>query len=540
MKFPKFELPGKKKEAIKEGTAAPKKSRSSFKLPFKLPLDLGGVFSKSTVAIEIGELWLKIACASEVKKGKFRLTHAAAEPIQGLSAVEVSQKILSFSRQHALKAGKVLISFPTQHLTARILSLPSIDPKEIADIVELQAVKQTPYSREEITSGFRILSSDASGYSRIFLAIAHRDTASQYFQVAEMALLLPNQISPAIEGLRLWAQKAVSPVQVESDELILLLDVDAGATEFVILNGTKFLFGRSLAVGSLQLQQGQTAETEFLREVTRTLESGGEDFQSAKVSRILVTGAQDAIKTVAALLSRELNLPSDVVPAFQPWSDQVASQPSAEIAAKPVSFSSLTGHLLSAEVSPVNLMPPEVRMRKQLEERAKELAFMGTLFLTLVMLGSMVAFEKIYKRNTYLDFLKKEYEEIRTPAEEVEKLTGKIHLAHEQMSGGGGFLEVMNDINDLVPENIIMTSVQYSGKDRNVVLRGLSKEMSAVFQFLSTLEAAPYLEMVKTRNVTKRKVEDQELSEFEIVASIASGVGKNGPDGIRSPEGAPV
>ena len=533
MKFPKFQLPGQKKE---EGSSA------KISLPsLKLPANLENLLSKSSLGIEIGELWLKIASASEIKKGRSKLTHLFAEPIQGLSAVEVSQKILSFTQQHALKPSKVLISFPTQHLTARILSLPSTDPKEIADIVELQAVKQTPYSREEITSGFRILGSDAAGYSRIFLAIAHRDTASQYFQAAEMALLLPERITPSIEGLRLWAQKAVSPAPVATDELTLLLDVDAAATEFVILKGTQFLFGRSLGVGGLQLQQGAGVETEFLREVTRTLEAGGDDFQSTKVARILITGASDAIKTVAALLSRELNLPSEIIPAFGPWPDRISPKLSEEISGKPVSFSSLTGHLLSNEVSPVNLMPPEVRMRKQLEERAKELAFMGTLFLTLVMLGSMIAFEKIYKRNSYLDFLKKEYEEIRISAEEVEKLVGKMNLAEEQISGGSGFLEVMNDINDLVPENIILTSVQYSGRDRNVVLRGLSPEMSAVFQFLSTLEAAPYLEMVKTRNVTKRKVEDQELSEFEIVANIiVGGTGQERQDEIRSPEGAPV
>lgn len=502
---------------------------------------LPGGFSKSSLAIEIGELWLKMAAASETPKGPGKLTHTAAEPIQGMTALEVSQKILSFIRERNLKPGKVLISFPTQHLTARILSLPSTDPKEIADIVDLQAVKQTPYSREEITSGFRILGSDASGYSRIFLAIAHRDTAAQYFQVAESALLLPNKISPAMEGLRLWAQKAVAPVQVESEDLILLLDVDAGTTEFVILNGAKFLFGRNLAVGSIQLQQGPGAETEFLREVQRTLESGGEDFQPSKVTRILITGAPEAIKTVAALLSRELNLPSEVIPAFQPWGDKVAPQPAEEVLTKPVSFAALTGHLLSTEVSPVNLMPPEVRMHKQLEERAKELAFMGTLFLTLVMLSSMVAFEKIYKRNSYLDYLKKEYKQVRAQSEDVEKLAGKMRLAQEQMSGGGGYLEVMNDVNVLVPENIIMTSVQYSGRDRNIVLRGLSPEMSAVFQFLSTLEAAPYLEMVKTRNVTKRKVEDRELSEFEIVANISkTGAGQELSGGIQSPGGAPV
>lgn len=533
MKLPKFQWPGKRKE----GTAP-----RSFAMPvFKIPGFLTGSFTKNSIAIEIGDMWLKVAAAAEIKKGCPRLTHVVAEPIQGLSTIEVSQKILNFVRDHALNPSRVLISFPTQYLTARILSLPSTDPKEIGDIVELQAVKQTPYSREEITSGFRILGSDAAGYSRIFLAIAHRDTAAQYFQAAELALLLPNQISPSLEGLRLWAQKALIQAPADTDELIMLLDVDAATTEFMILNGPKFLFGRSLGVGSLQLQQGQGAETEFLREVTRTLESGGDDFQSAKVTRILVTGVPDVIKAVAALLSRELNLPSEVIQSFQPWSEQVAPQPAEEVLGKPVSFSSLTGHLLSLEVSPVNLMPPEVRMRKKLEERAKELAFMGTLFLTLVMLGSMITFEKIYKRNTYLDVLKKEYADIRKPAEDVEKLVGKMKLAQDQMSGGGGFLEVMNDIHSLVPDNIILTSVQYSGKDHNVVLRGLSPEMSAVFQFLTTLEAAPYLEMVKTRNVTKRKVDDRELSEFEIVANITtSGANQESKGGIKSPGGTPV
>lgn len=514
MKFPKISIPGNKpgKKIIPE---------SFQKLSMKLPFSFGGGFSKSVLGIEIGEMWLKMAVAQEAAKGAFRLSHTGAEPIQGLSALEVSQKILNFTRQHSVKPSKTLISFPTQHLTTRILSLPSTDPKEIADIVDLQAVKQTPYSREEITSSFRILSSDAAGYSRIFLAIAHRETAAQYFQVTEMALLPPARICPALEGLRLWAEKAVVPALAESEDLTLLLDVDASATEFVILQGTQFKFGRSLAVGGLQLEQGGSAEGDFFREVSRTLEAGGEDFQSSKVTRVVVTGIPEVMKTVAALLSRELSVPCETVSAFEAWGEKVLPQPAEEILGKPVSFSSLTGHLLSTEVSPINLMPPEVKVRRQLEDRAKELALAGTLFLTLVMLGSMIAFEKIYKRTSYLDYLKQEHEAIRGSSEDVEKLVDKMRLAQEQMSGGSGVLEVMNDLNQLVPDSILMTSFQYSSRDKNIILRGVSPEMSAVFQFLTTLEAAPYLEMVKTRNVTKRKTEEQELSEFEIIANIA-------------------
>src|SRR5205823_5067615 len=112
------------------------------------------------------------------------------------------------------------------NLTTRILALPSVDPREIKDIVELQAVKQTPYTREEITSGFYRLESDASGYSRILLAIAHRDTPTRYFRIAELAGLLADRITVSVEGVEAWFQMAMSREQPDAAKIVLLLDVN--------------------------------------------------------------------------------------------------------------------------------------------------------------------------------------------------------------------------------------------------------------------------------------------------------------------------
>ena len=56
----------------------------------------------------------------------------------------------------------------------RILVTVDARQKEIADMVDLQIGKQTPYSRGEIVSGYRILGSIRDGYTQVMLAIAQR------------------------------------------------------------------------------------------------------------------------------------------------------------------------------------------------------------------------------------------------------------------------------------------------------------------------------------------------------------------------------
>ena len=132
----------------------------------------------------------------------------------------------------------------------------------------------------------------------------------------------------------------------------------------------------------------------------------------------------------------------------------------------------------------------------------------------------MVSFGKIYKKASYLEQLRKDYAAVHRDSGEVEKLVAKMKLADEQMAAGGGFLDVLADISQIIPDNIMLTGLQFSGQDKNVVLRGVSSEMSAVFQFLTILEGAPHLQSVKTRNVTKRKVGDKEVAEFEMAANL--------------------
>ncbi len=514
-----------KKIAVK----IPKFSLPDFK---SLRLPMGK--KKQILVLEIGEEWLKIAGAEE--KGPDRkIVFLTAQSIQGFSELDIAQAISQFLLARNFKPDTVIISHPTHNLTMRILALPSTDPKEIKDIVDLQAVKQTPYTRDEITTDFDLIESDPSGYSRVLVAISHRDVASRYYRIAELARLTPERIALSLGGIRHWFKMLKNAI--DEKENILLLDVDWGTTDLLILKNGKIVFSRSLGIGAKQLgQAGAAMDQEFLKEVQRSMESGNAELKDEKIGRLVLTGTETPpLKDLCALLARELNMPCEVIGVAREIPGSFLSPSADQIKEFTVSFAALTGLSLSVQPTEINLLPPEIQVRKGLEERSRDLAFLGTLLLALVMIVSLTSFEKIYKKNNDLNLLKKEYEKIRPEAEGLERLVAKMKLAQLQASGGS-FMDALRDVNQIIPDNITLTAFDYNGQDKNVTIRGLSAEMSAVFQFLSTLEATPELEFVKTRNVTKRKVGDKDMAEFEIVANLR----QPGPAGLKPPAAGPA
>lgn len=475
---------------------------------------------QQTLILEIGEDWIKLLGLVQAGQEK-KITCLEAISINGANELLKSEKIGQFLKKNNFKPQYTYILHPSQNLTTRILSLPSTDPNEIKDIIALQAVKQTPYTKEEISTGFHIIDSDGTGYSRVFLAISHRDVASAYFRIGEFGGVSANQINISLEGVRSWYEAA--NLAKERETATVLLDVDWASTEVLILQGSKMIFSRSMSFGLKHLEERTMAvETEFLPELQRSLDAGAPELKGAVISRIILTGISKKIQDAVPVIARELSLPCEYVFNFQPFAEKVAQTLQDSIQKCSCSFAALLGFAFNPHPADINLIPSQIEAKKGLEDRAKDLAILGSLLLALVMLISVISFEKIYKKDQYLKYLKSEYSKIEAPAEEVERVVAKMKLASEQLNIGGNLLDVLYEITEVLPPNIYLTSVQYNALESNMVIRGMSEEMSAVFKLLSTLEAAPHLEFVKTRSVTKRKIDDKEMAEFEISAEIAT------------------
>lgn len=495
-------------------------------LALRVPPFLIAGKKRRILVAEMGEEWMKVAaCLEDGKKKKVKFI--SAFPLKDVSETALAQKINELLQSQTFKPTDVLITEPTNRLTIRLLMLPSTEPREIKDILELQAVKQTPYSREEITTGFHIIGHDGGGYSRVLLAIAHRDVVSRDFRILETAKLAAGRVAPSLEGIQNWychVEAKQAEAETES-KTILLLDVDWNFSELLILTDRRLIFNRSLSIGAKHIkEQGLVMEGELLREVQRSMESAQPELKEHKITQVVLTGTSAPQKNLLALLSRELNMPCEIVPVFRNFEEIIPAAQMDSVKDLPLSFASLLGQLLNPASTGINLLPAEIMVRKTLEEHARDLALLGTLLLGLMMLISAVSFEKIYKRGAYRKMLETEYDSIRREAGEVERLVAKMRLAQEQRGSGEGFLDVLHGINAVIPNDIYLTSFQYEDKDKQLVIRGISEsEMPAVFQFVAALEGTDHLKSVKARNVSKKKVDNIDVSEFEIIAGIGKG-----------------
>ncbi|MDA0577316.1 MAG: hypothetical protein O3B24_04370, partial [Verrucomicrobia bacterium] len=119
------------------------------------------------VIVEIGNDWLKVIQVDR-GGGGFSLARVALDkldPIRGPS----SERLAPLLRPFATSGGVVYGCLPRQLATVRILELPSTNPVEIGDMVELQAGKLTPYTKEEIVADYKIVGPGREGYTKVML-----------------------------------------------------------------------------------------------------------------------------------------------------------------------------------------------------------------------------------------------------------------------------------------------------------------------------------------------------------------------------------
>jgi len=97
--------------------------------------------------------------------------------------------------------------------TSKSIEVPSNDPKEIRSIINLQASRHTPYSREEVIIGHVNLGVLSNGNTKILLVIAHRNVIKERLDILEKCGLIAEKVLFAPEGVgkRLFQSMMILP-----------------------------------------------------------------------------------------------------------------------------------------------------------------------------------------------------------------------------------------------------------------------------------------------------------------------------------------
>ena len=472
--------------------------------------------SQEQVGIDLGGNHLKLARVI-VQANKRELIDVVHRDITGLSEEDISKAVKTAVEISKANAPEVVVTIPAHLVITKNIEIPSTDPREIMAIVNLQASRHTPYSREEIIVDYIHVGVYKQTYSRILLLIASREVIKRQFLIVEKAgfkcsgaLFAPEAIAATLDKFLKLSSRDVP---------IGSLHIDESSTDFMIISMDKPIFIRSIPVGTQHFfEEKERYRAKFVEEVRGSLEAY-EGESVGKVPHMLVlTGAVEATEGLDTMLAETERIPVHAVPYFRApiFSDEISKKISS---VRHLSFLNVIASTIAVPPPKVSLVPEEIRMRKDIEDRGRDLIKTGIFILSISLVLSVIFISKIYLKSLFLNSLKAKYATATEEAEKLEKSFGRATTVANYLSTRGYSLEVLADLVTLAPYDLELADIRYDAHGK-FSLGGTADSMSAVFSFVDKMEKSIYFKDVKTKYTTKRKAGKRDLVDFEIVATL--------------------
>jgi Tfp pilus assembly PilM family ATPase/Tfp pilus assembly protein PilN len=448
---------------------------------------------------------------------KKEVTQLFLHETAGLSDSEIV-KLVSSSLSTLKTKPKQIVSVVTcDSIITKNIEIPSVESKEIKEIINLQASRHTPYSREEVAVGHIHIGTYRQNYSKILLIIAARNIMERHCAILEKAGFKLEKIVLSSESLGRSTSKIF---KVADDNLpVILLHIDQNSSDFIITFKNKAVFIRSIPLGAQQLSGAEDRyRVRFAEEVKKSLEAyQNEDIEKMPYTAVL-TGATGELKQLEQPLNNSLQLPVKIMPYFNHL--ELSSQAQRKILeTRDISFLGLITSLLTAKDAEVDLVPEKVLLRKSLEKRTGELIRTGITVLVLFILIIAIFASKIYFQGVHLNKLNAQHTALSKEVSELEEDFNKISTIKEFLSSAGYSLEIISKIHEQIPMEVELNYIKFDEQNR-LALRGTAESRSAIYAFVERLEKAAYFRDAKTKYATTRREGLKDFSDFEIAATL--------------------
>ncbi len=456
-----------------------------------------------------------------VSPHKVEVTRLVNRPIGGLSDEEIAKTIRAAAAELKLANATVIDVLASSLVITKNIEIPSTNPSEIKEIIGLQAGRHTPYSREEIIVDYIDIGTFKRSYTKILLVIIARHLVKRHFEVLERAGLKLEQVHLAVEGVS-WAIPNLLKIDCK-DAPLGFLHIDEQSTDFAVVLDAKPLFIRSIPIGIQQLLDDPVqVPPKFAEEVKSSLESyQGEDIERP-VQAVLVTGAVEELKNLTAVMAERVHVPVRSVSYARSVTFGNEAFNRAGLIPQ-VSFLGVISCVCASRQMRLNLIPEEVRLRKALEERGRELMKAGILCLSVFVLIFCILLAKIVFSNAYLKRLGDKYQPLMQEASQLDQSFGRLSFIRNYLMKRGLSVEVLRELHSLVNDDIRLSDIRLDEQGR-CTIRGSAESMSVVFSLMEDMEKSRFFDEVKTKYTTKRREGSRDVTDFEIVSLTRRGL----------------
>jgi len=478
---------------------------------------------KGTTLLFLDDQWIKWVQLEGLTPPRV-IKQLFAYPIREMS----EQELIDFFQEQVLKANlnetQFLVATPSYLSTIRLLSVPSSNPQEIREMMDLQTEKLTPYAKEEILSDFKILGTDATGHSRVFLTVVREETVLRACRLIENVHCTLDRVGVDLEGFIHWFEHVAKKAgDFPKSGATLLIDIDSDITTIIALEKNIPYFNRGVSLGARLLKEyGTQGVSRLIEEIQASLDALNEEGHALQVTHAVITGLAKNIPTLPTLIEEELHLTAKFIPTFEYFSikEEVLST-TKEL--QQTSYTSLLG--LALHPGELDFTPEPIRLRKNFEARARALVKLGCLLFAGVILLSVLIFGHTYADQRYHASLKKAYEATFQDVQHIEQGMDYLKIIQSHLEDREVLLNTFKELNRHTSSSIEFRAVDFI-RGEEIRVRGISNQMSKVFEFATTLEQSPLFRDIETRRASKRKVEGKDVAEFEIICRLINEKGR--------------
>jgi Tfp pilus assembly PilM family ATPase/Tfp pilus assembly protein PilN len=444
----------------------------------------------------------------------------AKKDVHGVAPEQLPGVAKSLVAELGLNKPTAIYALSASSVTTKNIEVPSIDPAEIKSIIDLQAGRHTPYSREEILIGYINIGVFQRNYTKVLLVIVNRDQILKQVNVLMQAGIGIEKVVFAPEAAALFYAQVM---KVNSDDLpVGIIDLSHDTTDFMVQWNKTIVTSRSIPVGMNQLiKEGEPARQKLLAELGQSVEVYQNEDIGKPPSQYVLTSDDAKLQELKPALMDKLKTNINVMPYLD---HMTASQP---VMLKLVSEYNDDSFLNVMAVGKMldqlrlDLTPDEIRSQRAMEEKGRQVIVAAFYGLVLLCLVCAVFFTRIYFKGIYLDKLKADYEAKEKVVKVLDHVAQKTQIIKDYTSDRLITLDTLKTLYDLIPEEIYLQAVTLEDNG-TITIQGVSESMSRVFNLVTALEESTLFKNVKTKSTATKQERGKDVAAFELAFRLES------------------
>jgi len=465
------------------------------------------------IGIQIGGGGLRIVYTRQAGLRK-EILDVYGYDVGGLKEDDVADRIKMFLKGIKAKNAYAVLVVPSHLAITKNIEIPSQDPKEIADIMNLQAARHTPYAREEIIIDYKTIGTYRANYTKILLTIVTREIIRKQLNIVNKAGIETQRVCFSSEVVGRFLSDVF---RLNSDDFPSgLLYIDNSFSYFNIVFREESVFSRSITIGSKHFEDDYTRyASQFVEEVKKSIEVYRSEGIESVPQRIILLAAPDKYKGLASFLSSTVGIHSENASFI---GHLVVKDKVKKIftTVNPSLFLDVIASSFESARAQINLIPEEIKLKKVFQERSRQIIWTGFFVLSIVVIIFIMVASKITFRNLYLSKLDEELKPIHKEAKELEDKFRRIQLLKRYLSQRGVSLETLDKIYKNIPPTMRISELRFDKKNKSVSIKGTAGSMTTAYSFIDSLSHEGLFKDIKTRYTTKRRENDKEVADFEL------------------------